>query len=153
MIRYTAPGKNPASATPNMIRQMTRPVKFFTIPVKVITIPQDTTRMPMYVEGRLNFLRRRLHGTSRVRSSQLVFGPDPDDWKPYPTFEKNVWDEEQREGDVVLYAIHAQILDHAFNLCVANVGSVDMSLCARMKRVSQVSRVTPSHVVRTHHEV
>ena len=64
-----------------MIRQMTRPVKFFTIPVKVITIPHDTTRMPMYVEGRLNFLRRRLHGTSRVRSSQQVFGSDPDDWK------------------------------------------------------------------------
>ena len=71
----------------------------------------------------------------------------------YHTFEEDVWDEEQREGDVVLYAIHAQILDHAFNLCVANVGSVDMSLCARMTRVSQVSRVTPSNVVRTHHEV
>ena len=71
----------------------------------------------------------------------------------YHTFEEDVWDEEQREGDVVLYAIHAQIFDHAFDLCVANVGSVDMSLCARTTRVSQVSRVTPSNVVRTHHEV
>jgi len=62
-----------------MIRQMTRPVKFFTIPVKVITIPHDTTRIPMYVEGRLNFLRRRLHGTSRVTSRQLAFELDPDD--------------------------------------------------------------------------
>jgi hypothetical protein len=61
-----------------MIRQMTRPVKFFTIPVKVITIPQDTTRIPIYVEGRLNFLRMRLHGTGRIRFSQLLFGVDPD---------------------------------------------------------------------------
>jgi hypothetical protein len=77
-----------------MIRQMTRPVKFFTIPVKVITIPHDTTRMPMYVEGRLNFLRRRLHGTSRVRSSQQVFGSDLMIGKSYHTFKEDVWDEE-----------------------------------------------------------
>ena len=58
--------------------------------------------------------------------------------KSYHTFKEDVWDEEQREGDVVLYAIHAQILDHAFNLCVANIGSVDVSLNARPTPVSQV---------------
>ena len=73
--------------------------------------------------------------------------------KSYHTFKEDVWDEEQREGDVVLYAIHAQILDHAFDLCVANVGSVDVSLCVRTANVSQASRLTPSNLVRTHHEV
>lgn len=63
--------------------------------------------------------------------------------KSYHTFKEDVWDEEQREGDVVLYAIHAQILDHAFDLCVANVGSVDVSLCARITRVSQTFKMTP----------
>ena len=71
----------------------------------------------------------------------------------YHTFEEDVWNEEQREGNVVLYAIHAQILDHAFDLCVANVGSVEVSLCARRNRVSQVYGISPSNVVRTHHEV
>jgi hypothetical protein len=66
VIRYTAPGKNPASAIPSMIRQMTRPVKFLTMPVKVITMPHDTTKIPMYVDGRLNFLRMMLQGTRRV---------------------------------------------------------------------------------------
>lgn len=71
----------------------------------------------------------------------------------YHTFEEDVWNEEQREGDVVLYAIHAQVLDHALDLCVANVGSVDVSLCVRTANVSQASRLTPSNLVRTHHEV
>jgi len=63
--------------------------------------------------------------------------------KSYHTFKEDVWDEEQREGDIVLYAIHAQILDHAFDLCVANVGSVNVSLCARTTRVSQTLKMTP----------
>jgi hypothetical protein len=71
------------------------------------------------------------------------------------TFEENVWDEEQREGDVVLYAIHAQVFDHAFDLCVANIGSVDVSLIARKPHVSHVSRSVTKrlNLVRTHHEV
>jgi len=46
------------------------------------------------------------------------------------TFEENVWDEEEREGDVVLDAIHSQVFNHAFDLCVADIGSVDVSLYA-----------------------
>jgi hypothetical protein len=52
-----------------------------------------------------------------------------------------------------LYAIHAQVLNHAFNLCVANIGSVDMSLCVRTVRVSQQFQTTRKHRIRTHHEV
>ena len=94
-----------------------------------------------------------MHGTSRIRFSQLVFGLDLDDWRIIYTFKENVWDEEQREGDVVLYAIHAQVLNHAFDLCVANVGSVDVSLSGRITRVSHVFKVTLSTLVWTHHEV
>lgn len=71
----------------------------------------------------------------------------------YHTFEENVWDEEQREGDVVLDAIHAQVLDHAFDLCVANVGSVNVSLCARTVCVSQKFSMIPDSRINTHHEV
>lgn len=60
----------------------------------------------------------------------------------YHTFEEDVWNEEQREGNVVLYAIHAQILDHAFDLCVANVGSVDVSLCKEKPRQSSLRNIT-----------
>jgi hypothetical protein len=41
------PGKNPASAIPRKMRQVTKPAKSFTKPVKVITMPHETTRIPM----------------------------------------------------------------------------------------------------------
>jgi len=71
----------------------------------------------------------------------------------YHTFEEDVRNEEQREGDVVLYAVHAQVLNHAFDLCVANVGSVDVSLCVRTVRVSQEFQISPDDCIPTHHEV
>lgn len=84
--------------------------------------------MPMYVDGRLNFFKRTLHGTIKYQIVSLGLGVYVDDERVGCTFEKNVRDEEQRQGDIVLYAGHAQIFHHAFNLCVANVGSVDVSL-------------------------
>jgi hypothetical protein len=96
VIRYTAPGKNPASAIPKQMRQMTKPVKFFTMPVKVMTMPQETTRMPMYVDGRLNFFKRMLHGTVKYYIVSLALGIDLDGVRVGCTFKKNVGDEEQR---------------------------------------------------------
>lgn len=40
--------------------------------------------------------------------------------------EDDVWDEEQSCGDVVLVASEAKVLIHAFNLRIANVGTVDV---------------------------
>ena len=71
----------------------------------------------------------------------------------YHTFEEDVRDEEQRESNVVLYAIHAQVFNHAFDLCVADVGSVDVSLCVRTLCVSQGFGVILNNPIPTHHEV
>lgn len=71
----------------------------------------------------------------------------------YHTFKEDVWDKEQRESDVVLYSIHAQVLNHAFDLCVANVGSVDVCLCARTVHVSQKFSMISGSRIQTHHEV
>ena len=69
------------------------------------------------------------------------------------TFKEDVWDEEEREGDVVLDATHAQVLHHAFDLCIADVGSVDVSLFMGEAPVSQVFKEIPGNPIRTHHEV
>lgn len=60
----TAPGKKPASQTASTTRHAIKPPKSLHRPVKVMVMPHDTTRMPKYVEGRLNFLRMTLDGTS-----------------------------------------------------------------------------------------
>lgn len=60
----TAPGKKPASQTARTTRQAIKPPKSLHRPVKVIVMPHDTTRMPRYVEGRLNLFRMILDGTS-----------------------------------------------------------------------------------------
>ena len=71
----------------------------------------------------------------------------------YLTFEENVGDEEKREGNVVLYASHAQVFNHALDFCVSDVRSVDVSLFVRTTRISQGFGVTPENLIRTHHEV
>ena len=54
------------SKTPSRTRVVIKPPKFWTKPVHVITIPQLSTRMPRYIDGRLNFLRRMLLGISKI---------------------------------------------------------------------------------------
>jgi hypothetical protein len=104
-----------------MIRTATSPPKFLTQPVNVMTIPQLTMRIPKYVDGRLNLFSIMLLGTSVNRSvtrSPLSI--------PIVLTEKNVWNEEKTERDIILNPSQAQVFVHACYLGISNIRPIQV---------------------------
>jgi hypothetical protein len=87
-----------------------------------MTTPHERVRMPRYVEGRLNFFRRMLLGTSN-----RTYGMKTGAGQQAGSSLSNRGRLTDRQDSVVLDTRHAQVFHHALNLGVANVGSVDVA--------------------------
>lgn len=108
------------SKIPRMTRQATKPSKFWTAPMHVMTIPQAITRKDSQRLG-LTFFSMMLEGIS-APASAVNSGSN----HRLSLTEDDVGNKEDGAGNVVLIPNQAEVLVHAFDLCIPDVSSVDM---------------------------
>jgi hypothetical protein len=121
-IRYTQPGKKPASKRPSSRRMAIKPAWFRTRPWPMVAIPQRSMMAASQVDG-ATLLRMMLLGTYSHAELSVVIQWEGGCWSDH--LEQNVRDEEGEESHVVIVPGHVQVVGHALYLCVPNIGAVE----------------------------